>query len=175
MNLHYKQVVLDRINFEVDREFDPSQYKDRLDGLTATDFDNANTRFGFQAVHMEGAEFPGLELSEKASPFDVELTLKIEPKSPGQFPYRVEIAISGLFIVEDEESTTIEDRKNFALIEGCATLLGTLREMLITITARSYFATLLIPAMPIRAIVREQIKANSKTKNRKRDSDATEG
>lgn len=167
MKLHLKQIVLDRADFSVDREFEIDLYKNRFDGLEVTDLENATVDIGFQAVHMEGAELTGLELSDEASPFDIELSIKLAPKEPKQFPYRVEIAISGLFIVQDKEGKTIDERKAFALIEGCATLLGSIRELLISLTTRSYFGPVLLPALPIRNMVRKQIEERSKIQVRK--------
>lgn len=167
MKLHFKQTVLDRVDFSVDREFDMDLYKNRFDGLEVTDLENATVDIGFQAVHMEGAELTGLELSDEASPFDIELSIKLAPKEPKRFPYRVEIVISGLFIVQDKEAKTIGERKAFALVEGCATLMGSIRELLISLTSRSYFGPVLLPALPIRTMVRQQIEDRSKGQARK--------
>lgn len=167
MKLHFKQTVLDRIDFDVDRDFDPDLYKNRLDGLEATDFENANVELGFQALNMQGAEIGGLEVSEETTPFDVELSIKLTPKDVGHFPYRVEIVISGLFIVQDKEGKSAQERKNFALVEGCAVLIGSVRELLLGLSARSYFGALLLPAFPIREMVREQIETMQKSAARK--------
>lgn len=168
MKLHFKQTVLDRVDFSVDRDFEPELYKNRLDGLEVTDFENANVDLGFQALNMEGAEIAGLEVSEEATPFDVELSIKLSPKEPNHFPYRVEIVISGLFIVQDKEGKTAEARKTFALVEGCAILIGSVRELLFNLSSRSYFGALLLPAFPIREMVQGQIEKLKKAAVRKR-------
>lgn len=148
MKLHFKEVVLDRCNFNVAQNFTPNKFKGRHSGVNITDLDNATISFKCTVSPLDANLFKTLNETTGTTPIDVELSMECRPKKAGSFPYEIAITVSGLFVLEDHDDRPDTERQRFIIIEGMPILFGVLRDQVLGLTTRSYFGSILIPNVP---------------------------
>lgn len=165
MKLHFKQQVVDEVEFRVAKEFEPDLYKDRYHSTSSTGLEDAKVTFKFQATSL-AEKLDSVESNDQTTPFDVEVSFKVQPREEKKFPYELNVTMSGLFVVEDEESKSVEAREEFALIEGVVIIFGAIRDLIFNLSGRSYFGAILLPLFPVQDMVRKEIK-NKKSSSHK--------
>ncbi|MGO4326719.1 hypothetical protein AB4Z48_17985 [Cupriavidus sp. 2TAF22] len=155
MKLRLKELAFDKVSVELSDEFDREAYEGgRHRAPLANDFEGADIHFGFSARILE-MEDAGKGFDEHHIPIDVDLLIEGKPKSESQFPYQFSIQASGLFVLFEADETSEDEKIRFAQERGVRPLLAAIREMLASITSRSYWGSILIPEVNLSMMVRK--------------------
>lgn len=154
MKLRLKQLAFDQIHFEISKGFEPDEYsKGRFSAPMDHDFVNAEVSINFGVSNLDRKNFEDLEA--KHFPYDVHLAISGKPKPDKSFPYSFRISVSALFFLEDDvETSSDEERIRWCRERGVRLLVGPIREMLVSISSRSYFGDVMIPEINVARIVR---------------------
>lgn len=172
MKLRLKDLAFDKVSVEVSDNFDRTKFDGgRHRAPLATDFEGADVHFGFSARLLD-KEMATFKCDDEHTPVDVDLFVEGKPKSEGQFPYEFAIQVSGLFVIFEAEGTSDEEKLRFAQIKGSRHLLQPIREMLITITSRSYWGSVFIPEVNISQLVQRAFERELKSRE-ERDAPGT--
>ena len=103
--------------------------------------------FDFLGVNLKSRIGHGLAKGQEADPKDffIELEIGIDNKQGKATPYRIEIAVLGLFTVLP--SLVIEKREDLVVINGASILYGIIREMTLSLTSRFASGPLTLPGI----------------------------
>jgi preprotein translocase subunit SecB len=115
------------------------------DGLPiqAIDFDFENVRLSCEVGHTEYEEDATTPTGDSLL---VSVRLRIENVDGKKAPYRVNIAVSGLFKWLNKQ-TPPELRRDLMVVNGATILYGSIREMTLTLTSRYVSGPMLLPAV----------------------------
>ncbi len=86
--------------------------------------------------------------------FVVNLKLEHEPGEESAFPYRFLIEAEGLFSMDHHGDP--EERRRLVAINGASTLYGTMREHLLTLSARHRHGPVLLPCPDFRGLAKRE-------------------
>jgi preprotein translocase subunit SecB len=117
--------------------------------LSAFDFD-------WNGVRLETATGCNIadETPSDASAFVVSLRLKVKNEAGKQCPYRLDVELLGLIVVN--QKLPAERREELATVNGLAIVYGAAREMITTITSRMEYGPLTLPGVNFQDQVSQQ-------------------
>lgn len=159
MKLRLKQLAFDRIHFDISDGFDPDKYVSSREAKPmGHDFENAQVGIKFQIVPLDRERFDNLE--DEHFPFDIQVTVSGKPKTDREFPYTFEITASAMFIIADEsDDPSSEELVDYCRQRGVGQVLGPIREMLVSLSSRSYFGDVRLPPVNMAKVLAEAKKA----------------
>ena len=111
--------------------------------IPAVDFDFQNVRLQCEVGHADYEENSERPTGDSML---VSVRLKIENSEGKTAPYKMNVAVSGLFKWLPKD-TGVEKRKDLIVVNGATILYGAIREMTLTVTSRSTSGPLLLPAV----------------------------
>lgn len=76
----------------------------------------------------------------------VSIRLRIPNDEGKKAPYKINIAVTGIFKWLDK-STDRKDRRDLTVVNGATILYGAIREMVLTVTSRSMSGAMLLPSV----------------------------
>jgi preprotein translocase subunit SecB len=113
------------------------EFDDQGDPISALDFD-------FQSVKLQCEV--GYADHDAPDSMLVSLRLRIPNTDGKKAPYRVNIAVTGLFKWLKKDNPR-EQRRDLTVVNGATILYGSIREMTLNITSRSASGPMLLPAV----------------------------
>jgi preprotein translocase subunit SecB len=134
--LQPKGIAFEEVSIECARD-------ENGNSIPAIDFDFQNVRLQCEVGHAEYEENPEAPTGNSML---VSVRLKIENTEGKTAPYRVNVAVSGLFkwLLKD---TSAEKKKDLIVVNGATILFGAIREMTLNVTSRSASGQMLLPAV----------------------------
>ncbi|WP_084416588.1 protein-export chaperone SecB [Massilia alkalitolerans] len=113
--------------------------------IPAIDFDFQNVRLQCEVGHADYDDDDESEATIGSSML-VSVRLRIENTEGKIAPYKLNVAVSGLFKWLPKD-TEFEKRKDLIVVNGATILYGAIREMTLNVTSRSTSGPLLLPAV----------------------------
>lgn len=86
-------------------------------------------------------------LGDKDDPekYAVKLRIVIDNKEGKLAPYEIDVEVAGLFTVN--RKTAIKDKEDLIVVNGCAVLYGSIRDLVLNLTTRSASGPLMLPTV----------------------------
>ena len=119
------------------------QFDENSNPIPAIGFDFAGVRISCDVGHADVEEDDSAPSNDTML---VSLRFRILNEEGKKCPYKVTIAASGIFKWLTKE-TEQEKRRDLTVVNGATILYGAIREMVLTVTARSVSGQLLLPAV----------------------------
>jgi len=129
------------------------------------------TPFDFNDVEIgECSETNALTNDEIPRTYVVMLRIVIENKTGKIAPYDIDVGVVGRFKINKEIPE--EMRENLITVNGCSMLYSSIREQVMTLTARSVNGMLMLPTVNFQYKIenKKELKQNKKTTGTKRRS-----
>lgn len=102
-----------------------------------------NTRFNTTLEHMFAEDADDQPMSN----FIVTLRVELPDEGEKPSPYVIDVKCVGYFAISKKAFPDSEKRIDVGVVNGASLLYGTIREMILSITSRSWSGPLLIPSM----------------------------
>lgn len=111
--------------------------------IPAVGFDFAGVRILCDVGHADAEEEGSAPTNDSML---VSLRLRITNEEGKKCPYKVTVAVSGIFKWLNKD-TEQEKRRDLTVVNGATILYGAIREMVMTVTSRSVSGQILLPAV----------------------------
>ncbi len=99
--------------------------------------------------------------------YAVRLKLSLSPKKENSYPYTIVIEAEGFFSVAQDVFGSKEEEKNIVVVNGASMLFGALREVILTITGRFQYGSIMLPTVSLKDFAVTEAKMNEKSKKSK--------
>ena len=152
MKLRLKQIAYDSVHFTVNSHFDQQNFSGRMSAPLAHDFEQADLKVSVLVSELSRSILETED--EQYTPMDIEVRFTGGPKTESSFPFQFHIQMSALVVLADPERHTDEERQEYAELEGPRYLIGPMRELLLSLSSRSYFGPIVLPELNIGKIVK---------------------
>lgn len=151
--LQLKSYFFTKVLVELAKPFEDPESTD----VKATDFNFNGVNIGTE-IGVAVAEHQ----TDSPTDFMVELKISILNKDGASCPYKIDVAIIGIFDIS--EKIDKEKRENIVTVNGVSILFGCVREMVASITSRSMHGMLILPT----ANFTDHVQANKSKTLKKR-------
>lgn len=104
------------------------------------------SKFDFDGVYIgENSNIRVIDNSDDSTTFAVHLNIRITNEKGKKAPYNIDIMSAGLFKIPANINIPKEKHEEVVLANGCAVLYGSIRDQVMTLTARGIHGRLMLP------------------------------